>query len=183
VVADYAGRKGRCFPSYEQLMERTGYASKHTITDALKHWRDVGVLTWDKGWGNLHGKRANSYQFHEDAMKRQIGAQKAYRDESALSADESALSVDESALTPVSECNDRTLTSHLSTSHISNVPFSTTSPFSLGASEAFHSNSPTPLTAESAPREGPLREESAINALSSVSSRDELSKRFREFCG
>jgi hypothetical protein len=191
VLADYANSDGKCYPSYEQLMERTGYASKHTITDALKHWRDAGVLTWTKGWGNLHGKRANTYQFHEGAMERQIGAQKASRDESALSADESALGADESAVTPVSECTDCTLTSHLSTSHIS-TSHSSNAPFSFkGVSEEFSDNQATTPTAGPPTRKGPMNGESAINtlssesapdALSSPSPSDALSRKFKMFC-
>jgi|HubBroStandDraft_3_1064219.scaffolds.fasta_scaffold54317_2 hypothetical protein len=51
-LADHANRDGVCYPSYDLLLAETAYTSKQTITGALKHWKNVGVLKWKKGWGN-----------------------------------------------------------------------------------------------------------------------------------
>src|ERR1035441_3452086 len=61
-LADHANSDGACYPSYDVLLAETAYTSKQTITGALKHWKDAGVLTWKKGWGNIHKRRSNEYR-------------------------------------------------------------------------------------------------------------------------
>lgn len=75
ILADHADEKGVCFPPYETLMDRTGITSKNTISDALAYWKDAGVLTWQRGWANAHGSRANTYQLNADAMQAMIDLQ------------------------------------------------------------------------------------------------------------
>ena len=53
-LADHANAAGVCYPSYDLLMAETAYTSKQTITGALKYWKNAGVLTWKKGWGNSY---------------------------------------------------------------------------------------------------------------------------------
>lgn len=99
-LADFANQKGECYPSYQTLMEETGYASKQTIADALRYWRDKGVITWEKGWGNSHKSKPNVYRFNEQAMWRQVSTamkvqpmDKVENLESPVSADESPVSL------------------------------------------------------------------------------------------
>lgn len=96
VLADHANPDGVCWPSYTTFMSRLGISRKKTVADALTYWRDAGVLTWVKGWGNSHGKMPNKYQLDGDAMQRIIDTQKSESDESSLFVDESSLFVDES---------------------------------------------------------------------------------------
>jgi len=67
-LASYADENGFCFPSHDRLLLDTGYGTKTTIVGALAYWKKTGVLTWDKGWGNAHGRRSNRYRFNLDAM-------------------------------------------------------------------------------------------------------------------
>jgi hypothetical protein len=98
-LAGYADAQGVCYPGYGRIMYDTGYTSDRTITSALKHWKDAGVLTWRKGWGNSHKQTTNVYQFHETSMEALIVEQEAdsrNRTEPIL---ETALTPDETALT------------------------------------------------------------------------------------
>lgn len=94
-LADHANSDGFCYPSYDVLLAETAYASKQTITGALKHWKDAGVLTWKKGWGNIHKRRSNEYQFHEAAMEALIAQQKADRRNLSEESDEISVRPDE----------------------------------------------------------------------------------------
>jgi len=99
-LANHADNKGVCYPSCTLLMHETGYKSKNTVICALKHWKLAGVLTWQKGWGNAHGRRSNVYQFHEDAMLKLIATQPTRcSDEETLQSDEGTLRPDEETLT------------------------------------------------------------------------------------
>jgi hypothetical protein len=94
-LAGYANADGVCYPGYGTLMQDTAYTSKQTITGALKYWRGLGVLTWKKGWGNVHKSRPNVYQFHEDAMRTLYAKQKAERGNLNEPVDESSVRADE----------------------------------------------------------------------------------------
>ncbi len=94
-LADHANSDGFCYPSYDLLLAETGYTSKQTITRALKHWKDAGVLTWKKGWGNSHRRKSNEYQFNEAAMKALIAQQKADRGNLTEDSDEITVGPDE----------------------------------------------------------------------------------------
>jgi hypothetical protein len=76
-LADHANPHGACYPSYDLLLTETAYTSKQTITRALTHWKNAGVLTWKKGWGNSHKRKSNVYQFDEAGMEALIAQQKA----------------------------------------------------------------------------------------------------------
>jgi hypothetical protein len=99
-LADHANADGFCYPSYDLLLAETAYASKQTITGALMHWKDAGVLTWKKGWGNSHKHKANEYQFHEAAMETLIAQQKADRGNLTEVSDEISVRPDEISLRP-----------------------------------------------------------------------------------
>jgi hypothetical protein len=98
-LARYANEHGVCYPSHDRLLDDTGYGTKTTIVNALKHWKSVGVLKWKKGWGNSHGRRSNVYQFDYDAMVA-LSVMKNHSgpDEQTLSEDEQPLSTDEQPL-------------------------------------------------------------------------------------
>jgi hypothetical protein len=99
-LADHANGDGFCYPSYDLLLAETAYSSKQTITGALKHWKNAGVLTWKKGWGNSHRRKSNEYQFNEAAMKGLIAQQKADRGNLTEESDEISVGTDEIPLTP-----------------------------------------------------------------------------------
>ena len=85
-LADYAdGKTGIAYPGYDRLMSETGYASKQTITNALQYWKKAGVLSWRKGWGNVHKQVPNIYRFHDDVIWRMLGTQSGLILESPLS--------------------------------------------------------------------------------------------------
>ena len=98
-LARYANEQGVCYPSHDRLLDDTGYGTKTTIVNALKHWKSVGVLKWKKGWGNAHGRRSNVYQFDYDAMVALASMKNHSRpDEQPLADDEEPLSTDEQPL-------------------------------------------------------------------------------------
>jgi hypothetical protein len=99
-LANHANSDGFCYPSYDLLLAETAYASKQTITGALSHWKDAGVLTWKKGWGNSHKRRSNEYQFNEGAMEALIAQQKADRGNLIEVSDEISGGPDEIPLRP-----------------------------------------------------------------------------------
>jgi hypothetical protein len=115
-LANHANKDGICWPSYHLLMIETGYTTETTITAAIKHWKLAGVLTWEKGWGNAHSKKSNTYQFHEDAMETLVSQQKTDRgnptDETTLRSDEIPLGPDETTLEsdeiPLGGCRNHT---------------------------------------------------------------------------
>jgi hypothetical protein len=95
-LARYADKQGVCYPSHDRLLDDTGYGTKTTIVNALKHWKSVGVLNWKKGWGNAHGRRSNVYQFDYNAMLSLASMKKHSRsDEQPLADNEKPLSTDE----------------------------------------------------------------------------------------
>jgi hypothetical protein len=98
-LARYANEHGICYPSHARLLDDTGYGTKTTIVNALKHWKSVGVLKWRKGWGNAHGKRSNVYQFDYDTMLAlSLMKDHSGSDEQPLSTDEKPQSNDEQPL-------------------------------------------------------------------------------------
>ena len=95
-LARYANEHGVCYPSHHRLLDDTGYGTKTTIVNALKHWKGVGVLKWKKGWGNAHGRRSNVYQFDYDTMLAlSLMKDHSASDEQPLSTDEEPQSNDE----------------------------------------------------------------------------------------
>lgn len=69
VLALHANKAGTCWPSYETLMRRCGFGSKHTVLNALKYLRDeLQILDWKQGHANQFKPCANTYQFRWDEM-------------------------------------------------------------------------------------------------------------------
>jgi hypothetical protein len=99
-LANHANSDGFCYPSYDLLLAETAYTSKQTITGALKHWKGAGVLTWKKGWGNIHKQRSNEYQFHEAVMEALVAQQKADRGNLSEVSDEISVRPEEISVRP-----------------------------------------------------------------------------------
>lgn len=77
VLVQHADIHGKCWPSYQCLMDETGYRSKTTIANALVYLRDeLKVLTWNPGHGNQFKHFANLYQFDQTAMVAVLKQQK-----------------------------------------------------------------------------------------------------------
>lgn len=76
-LVQYADTQGRCYPSYEALMQDTGYGSNHTIAGALVYLRDdLQILDWKPGHGNQYKHFANYYTFKQDKMIEVLRIQK-----------------------------------------------------------------------------------------------------------
>jgi len=77
-LAFYADPAGYCHPSYESLMDDTGYGSKQTIAEALTYLRDdLKILTWTKGHSNQYRPNiANGYTLILQAMVKVLKAQR-----------------------------------------------------------------------------------------------------------
>lgn len=74
-LANYADRKGLCFPSRAELVRVIG-CGERTLDAALAYWKNAGVISWTRGWGNQHGQASNKFWFNEEAI-RQLLAQEA----------------------------------------------------------------------------------------------------------
>lgn len=97
-LASYADPNGLCFPSHDRLLLDTGYSTKTTVVSALAFWKKAGVLTWEKGWGNAHGRRSNRYRFNFDMMLTLKKNNHAGGEEQPLNADEQTLTGEEQPL-------------------------------------------------------------------------------------
>jgi len=64
-LANYADESGYCFPSRYELLKAIG-CGERTLDAALSHWRKLGVIRWERGWGNQHGGQSNRYWFDEE---------------------------------------------------------------------------------------------------------------------
>lgn len=59
---------GSCFLPIGLLMAETGY-SKSTVCDAIAYLKnELRVLTYARGWGNIHGRRSNRYRLDLAAL-------------------------------------------------------------------------------------------------------------------
>lgn len=60
---------GSCYLPITSLMAETGYA-KSTVCDAIAYLKDtLKLLTYTRGWGNIHGRRSNRYRLDLDTME------------------------------------------------------------------------------------------------------------------
>ena len=69
VLASHADAHGVCYPNYDRLEVETGLC-RQSISDALKYWKDQGVLSWARGWGNRYSQKPNVYTFDESLLFR-----------------------------------------------------------------------------------------------------------------
>ena len=172
-LADHADPDGVAYPGYETLMKATAYTSKQTITEALKYWHSLGVLTWKKGWGNIHKSRPNIYQFHEDVMRTLYTQQKS--DSRNLSEGSLEISVrpDEISLSQSRNLSEGSMKSHTVVAKVlaKNVPVNITSQLH-NAGAALHSE--TKNRRQESVQHSPMKE-SSPHEISSESSPREIS--------
>lgn len=59
--------KYKFWPSKKTIAERTGYG-EDTINEANNLFKAMGILRWQRGYGNQHKSKSNCYEFLPDAM-------------------------------------------------------------------------------------------------------------------
>jgi len=105
VLANHRNSKtGQCNPSQDRLSTLTGYG-KRTVVFELQALKDLGLVEWIRGWGNMHGTVSSRYTLNLSKMK-ELGA-----DESAAVSYEGAAVAYEGAAVASSKCTPCTLTS------------------------------------------------------------------------